>query len=242
MLATLELGRRLGRRRYEQDPETARAGLGAVEGSLFGLFGLLVAFTFSGAAARFDARRALVTEEANAVGTAFARLDVLPEGPRSELRALARRYLDERLAAYAALPDLDAAYEHADRATELQKELWSRAVIACAAEQGKPAAMLLLPALNSMFDVAATRLASTRQHPPVVVFMLLFALGLGCSLLAGYDVASAGARNWLHVVGFAAIVAGSVYVILDMEYPRLGAIRVDAADQSLIELRQSMGD
>ncbi len=78
--------------------------------------GLLVAFTFSGAATRFDDRRHLIVDEANAIGTAYARLDLLAPGPRQELRELFRRYVDGRLAIYRAVPDrakVRAAVAHA---------------------------------------------------------------------------------------------------------------------------------
>ena len=88
------------------DPVGARAGAGVVDGAVFGLLGLLVAFTFSGAATRFDARRQLVVEEANAIGAAYLRLDVLPAAAQPALRARFREYLDSRLAAYRAVPDM----------------------------------------------------------------------------------------------------------------------------------------
>ena len=109
MILLLELGRRLGRRRQGRDEEGARAGLGAVEGAVFTLLGLLIAFTFSGAASRFDMRRQLIGQEANAIGTAWLRLDLLPAQAQPELRDLFRRYLDLRLAAYRKMPDVEAA-------------------------------------------------------------------------------------------------------------------------------------
>jgi hypothetical protein len=78
MFAMLELGHRPGVRRRRIDAESAAAGTGVVEGAVFALLGLLIAFTFSGAASRFDERRKLIVEEANAIGTAYLRLDLLP--------------------------------------------------------------------------------------------------------------------------------------------------------------------
>ena len=77
-------------------------------------------------------------------------------------------------------------------------------------------------------------------HPPSIIFVLLFGLGLGCSLVAGYGMAGSTQRSWIHMIVFAAMTAVTVYVILDVEYPRFGLIRVDAADQVLVELRESM--
>jgi hypothetical protein len=238
MLVLLEVGRRLGVRRAAQDGEAARAGAGVVDGAVFALLGLLIAFTFSGAATRFDERRKLIVEEANAIGTAYLRLDLLPAPAQRDLRESFRRYLDARLAAHRAMPDIAAAKAELARATGLQQEIWAKAVVASAGSQ--PATMLLLPALNEMFDITTTRAMATQTHPPLIVFALLFALALLGALLAGDAMAGSRVRDWVHMATFALALAGAVFVILDIEYPRLGLIRVDAFDQVLIDLRQSM--
>ena len=102
MVILQELGRRFALRRAARDPEGARAGAGVVDGAIFALLGLLIAFTFSGAASRFDERRKLIVEEANAIGTAYLRIDLLPAAAQGEMRESFRRYLDARLAAYRA--------------------------------------------------------------------------------------------------------------------------------------------
>ena len=101
-------------------------------------------------------------------------------------------------------------------------------------------AMLLLPALNAMIDITTTRTMAARTHAPPVVFGLLFVVALLSAVLAGYGMSGSPQRNLLHMVGFSVIVAVTVYVILDLEYPRLGFIRVDAADRVLVELRETM--
>jgi hypothetical protein len=101
--------------------------------------------------------------------------------------------------------------------------------------------IVFLPALNQMFYLATTRVAATRMHPPVVVYAMLVGLALAAALLAGYRSAADRAPGWLHQIGFGAIVALTVYVILEMEYPRLGFIRIDAIDQLLISARAAMG-
>jgi hypothetical protein len=234
ILALLELGRRIGLGAQE---EGARAGIGAVEGAAFGLMGLLIAFTFSGAASRFDARRELIVQEANAIGTAWLRLDLLSESAQPALRDAFRGYLDSRLATYAKLPDVEAARAEVEHSEALQREIWSTAATAC---HGSPSACsLLLPALNDMIDIHTTRTMATENHPPLIIFALLVLLALACSLLAGYAMAGPG-RRLLHMLGFATIIAFSVYVILDLEYPRIGWIRIDTTDRVLRDLRASM--
>jgi hypothetical protein len=240
MLAMLELGRRIRIRQRALHAEGGGPGLGAVEGAVFALLGLLIAFTFSGAASRFDARRQLVVEEANDIGTAYLRLDLLPPATQAPLREKFRQYVDARLAFYQLLPDREAALVPEGRALALQNEIWRDAVAAGQQSPTTQASILLLPALNAMIDITTTRKTVLRMHPPLVIFFLLGGIALASSLFAGYGMAEASGRSALHVFGFAAIVTLSVYVILDLEYPRLGLIRVDALDQLLADVRDGM--
>jgi hypothetical protein len=241
MLSFLELGRRFGLRRRTSDPEGAHAGLGAVDGAVFALLGLLIAFTFSGAASRFDERRNLIVQETNDIGTAYLRLDLLPQDAQPALRDLFRRYLDARIEVYRLIYDADAARAELARANALAGQIWTQAVVASAAEGARPGApMLLLPALNQMFDIATTRALAVQIHPPPVIYLLLFGLALAGALLAGYDMAAGQQRPWVHMAVFALVMSLAVYVIIDIEYPRLGIIRVDAFDQALVDLRASM--
>jgi hypothetical protein len=239
ILLLLEMGRRIGLQRMAMDAEGARAGLGTVEGAVFGLVGLLLAFTFSGASSRFDTRRQVIVEEANAIGTAYLRLDLLPAISQPALKQNFRRYLEARLAVFRKLPEFEAAKAELDRAAALQSEIWVQAVSACR-EAAQPATMLVLPALNEMIDMATTRTAGLRMHPPPVIFAMLIALLLAGSLLAGYGMAGSKTRSWLHILGFAVAMSVAVYVILDFEFPRVGLIRIDPFDQVLVDLRDSM--
>ena len=142
MLALLELGRRMGRRRAA-DTEGARTGV--VDSAVFALLSLLLAFTFSGAAARFDARRHLVVEEANAIGTAYLRLDLLPADAQPALREMFRRYVETRLEAYRKLPDVPATRAELVKAAKLQGEIWSQAVAATRGDRFQPARVVVLP-------------------------------------------------------------------------------------------------
>lgn len=241
MLGLLETGRRIGNRRLAQDAEGARAGTGTVEGAVFALLGLLIAFTFSGASARFDERRALITQEANDIGTAYLRLDLLPSADQPQLREAFRHYLDSRLEIYRVIRDIPAAQAAMAKSSELQTEIWKQAVAAAHAQGASPDAVkLLLPALNDMFDITTTRAMALLTHPPLIIYLMLFGVALASALLAGYGMAGGKSRNWLHMVGFALVVAVAVYVILDLEFPRRGLIRVDDFDQALTSLRTSM--
>jgi hypothetical protein len=239
MIVLLDLGRRLGQKRQEQDGESGRAGLGTVEAAVLALMGLLIAFTFSGAASRFDTRRDLILQEANAIGTAWLRLDLLPVNEQPAVRGLFRQYVDARLDIYRRLPDLKASYEALAGANALQGVLWTRTIAAL--QQASPVVTgQIVPSFNEMFDIATSRTMATRTHPPLIIFCMLGGLALMSSLLAGFAMAGGKSRSWVHMIGFALILAVTVYVILDLEFPRFGLIRVDAADRVLYEVRESM--
>jgi hypothetical protein len=231
MLIMLEIGRRLAIRRRSKESESERGSLGTIEGAMFALFGLVMAFTFSGAASRFNEKRTLTAEEANTIETAYLRLDLLAQEARPELQELFRQYVDSRLETYRKLPDMKAAEE----------EIWTKAVAATRFPNSHPdAGKVLLPALNSMIDITTIRKMALRTHPPNIIYALLFMLGLICSLLAGYRMASGQHRSWLHILSFATITVIIVYVIIDVEYPRSGLIRLQAFDQLLVDVRESM--
>jgi len=239
-LGMLEIGRRLGVRRLARDPEGAKAGTGAIDGAVFGLMGLLIAFTFSGAATRFDVRRTMMVEEANCIGTAWLRLDLLPAAAQPSLREHFRQYLDARLAAFRKLPDITAAKADLSRANKLQNDIWTQAIAACRESGSQPATMLLLPALNQMFDTATSRTAGTQMHPPMLIYAVLGLLLLASSLLAGFGLGVGRVRNWFHGLAFVLVMTLTVYVILDFEFPRVGLIRIHGFEQVLVDLQQSM--
>jgi hypothetical protein len=240
MLGLQEVGRRLGQRQVHEDPEGARKSLGTLEGTVFGLLGLLMAFTFSGAASRFDVRRMLVAQEANAIGTAYLRVDLLPVPAQPPLREDFRRYVDARLAYFQNPYGSPASVAGWNQSNQLQSAIWSQAVAACKADPAPSTTMLVLPALNDMIDITTTRAMAANQHPPSIVYFMLGALILTTALLVGYSMAEGKVRSWAHILGFAALFSITLWVILDLEYPRLGLIRVDEADQVMVELRASM--
>jgi hypothetical protein len=241
MLIFLELGRLLGIRNLAKNPQGDPPGIGKMEGSIFGLYSLLLAFTFSGAPARFDAQRHLIVDEANAIGTAYLRLDLLPQESQPELRERFRKYLDSRLEIYRKLPDIEAAKAELAKSGKIQQEIWTKTLAAARLPGAHPYALnLVVPAVNAMIDITAARTLAARLHPPHIIFWLLFLLALVCSLLAGYGMAGRKQRSWMHITAFVVITVITVYVVLEIEYPRMGFVRHDAYDQVLVELGRSM--
>jgi len=241
LLVCIELGYRIGHRVSQKVPGTAHQGVGAIEAATFALLGLLLGFSFSSGISRLEARRELIAREANTISTAYLRLDLLPTSDQHEIRQLFRQYLDARLHAYDSLPDRKAAEPEFQRASQIQQEIWSRAVIATQFEQPcNTVRFLLLPALNDMMDVTTLRTLALDTHLPGLILFLLISVALLSGLLAGYAMTERKTRSLLHMFLLAAAVSVTVYVVLDLEYPRSGLIRLEAADSLLVQLRDSI--
>jgi hypothetical protein len=229
MLVLTELGRKL----HAHSPQHKSSS--AIEGAIFGLFGLLLAFTFSGAIGRYDTHRKLVTEEVNDISDAYIRIDLLPKNQQEPFRQTFRAYVNTRLDRF----DSEESEPVSKETSRLQKTLWSETIEATTNDDGSRSdgGRQLLPALSQMFDVANTRKNTFDLHPPLAVYLLLFTLSCGCAFFAGYNMTD---RNPLHILAFALVISLTVYSILDIEFPRKGLIRLTNTDQQFIDLRNSM--
>jgi hypothetical protein len=239
ILLMLKLGRYIRLRKVGGEISES-SGLSAIEGALFGLMGLILAFSFSGAGSRLDARRQLIVDEANCIGTAYLRLELLLPQAKQDLQEKFRQYVDARISVYRTLPDAVKAKAEVARALAIQGEIWSEAVTACQQTNASQTSILLLNSLNAMFDIANTRYMATLIHQPRLVYWLMFILVLICSLLAGFSMGESKAQNWIYIHSFALMLAITVYTIIDLDHPRLGFSQVKNFDQAIVDVRNSM--
>jgi hypothetical protein len=239
LLLSIEAGYRIGLRRWSRLAEASRIIHPTLEGSIFGLMGLLVAFTFYGAGARFDIRRNLIVQEANMIGTAYLRLDLLPPETQPQIRQAFREYLQSRLAIYREIPNVKAAKAALARSEALQHDVWTKTVEALR-RSGPPEKTLLLSSLNEMIDITQVRTVALTTHPPDAVFAVLGLTVFASCILAGYTMAASNARDWAVVLAFAIVVGAALGVIVDYEYPRIGLIRIDPVDEVLVQTLEDM--
>jgi hypothetical protein len=238
ILAAIEVGYRTGLRRRARKPDLVRGQSNAIETAVFGLMGLLIAFVFAGAAVRFDNRRLVIAREANAIETAYLRLDLLPPESQPELRKDSRAYLTGRLAVTRHIPDLKAVNAHLKHSAILQRKIWKEAVEATR-ESGTATQALVLSAINEMIDITTVRTVGMISHLPFLVLTLLLVTIVLSSFLIGYSISAYRARDWLSAIIFALAVSCATYVTLDYEFPRVGLIRTDV-DQVLIQALENM--
>ncbi len=213
--------------------------ISVIEGAVYGLLGLMIAFTFTGAYERYDARKTHIITESNVVETAYLRLDMLRPDTTTDLRKDFKSYIDARLEAYRLIPNFNAVYKVLKRSEQLQSKIWSEVLAASTITNISVATEMVIPAINKLFDIEKEGIAITMIHPPAVVFLLLIGLAMISAFLSGYSTIEE-ARSSIYIFIYVAITAFVIYMIIDLEFPRMGLIRVDAFDNILLDVRQHM--
>jgi len=237
LLLGSELGFRLGLHLHHTKDEARKGQISGIRGAMLGLLGLLLGFTFAMAANRYERRRDLMVEEANAIGTTYLRVSLLPEGHHAALHGLLRRYLDVRLDFYEAGADMAAVAAAEDAGAKLQGEIWASAVLA-AKEAPTPLAGTFILALNEMIDVDATRLNALRTHVPGAVWLLVLAVAMVGCCASGYGAGSSGVRNNFANSVLPMLIAVVITLIADLDRPRGGMIR--ASQQPMLDLHAAL--
>ena len=203
---------------------------------MLGLLALLLAFTFSAALQRYEDRSQTVVAEANAIGTTYLRARLLPGGMQDEVQALLRQYLDVRIQegrVDATEPELHESLQQ--QAQRMQTQLWRHAVRAAELDNSVVTSGLFIQSLNELIDTSTTRNAAlNRQVPEVVLFLMIATIVLTTATL-GYASGIAGHRVTLAAFVLVMLIALVVYLIIDLDRPRRGAIQV--SHESMLSLQ-----
>ncbi|HSE39025.1 MAG TPA: hypothetical protein VLG74_17110 [Blastocatellia bacterium] len=231
---SVELGFRLARYRKQRFGEETEAPIGGMVGATLGLLAFMLAFTFGLAASRFDDRRQVVLDEANAIGTTYLRAAMLSEPIRTESRGLLREYVDVRLEA-AQGGNVGQAISNSE---QMHERLWSQAV-AAAEKDRSPITGLFIQSLNEVIDLHAKRvMVGLRSRVPGAIWIALYLLALLSMAAMGYQEGLSSTKR--SIAALALVLAFSLVLILivDLDRPGEGLLRV--SQQSMIDLRNSM--
>lgn len=242
MLIFLEIGQRIRASSSLNKRVVTNLSLnGPVETIIFAVLGLLIAFTFTGAGTRFEARRQLIGMEANTIKTAYLRMAVLPKDVQPKMYDLLKQYTLIRANIYKNVDDKVATKSKLLASENLQKQMWDMAVSSCNTPEAlKDCSRIALPALNDMFDITTTRAVSRENHPPTSIYLLLIILSLFSALLVGYDLPRSNRRNLLYTLSYAITISLILYLIIETEMPRNGFITIHEADHIISDLVKNM--
>lgn len=200
--------------------------------AVMGLLALLLGFTFSLALSRYEDRRALVVQEANAIGTTWLRVQLLEEPNRAAMSQLMRAYLDARI-----------AWSEADNGAlapseALQARLWTAMGQAVRTDPSAQLSRATMDAMNQSFDLAGERAAEREAHVPGRVLGTLMLYAALSMVMLGYTLAAAGGRHWIATGLVLVLLTLALVLILDLDRPRSGGVQV--SQQPLIALRASL--
>jgi len=215
-----------------------KADIAIILGAVLTLLALLLGFTYAMSEDRFETRRQLVIEEANAIGTTYLRAKTLPEPRSSEIQELLRQYTALRVEIAGMADDAPEKIRGIDNRTkELHGLLWSHAA-ALARETPNPVISVFLQTLNEMIDLHTKRLAAFRNRVPFSIYLVLFVVSAITLWVVGYYFGASRQRVRILTTMLALLVASVMWLIMDLDQPVRGAIR--ASQQSLIDLHQDL--
>jgi prepilin signal peptidase PulO-like enzyme (type II secretory pathway) len=227
----------IGRRLYERGPkpkDEKDGGESYSVSAILGLLALLTGFTFSLAINRFETRRELVLEHANAVGTAYLRVQLLPQPHRARLSSLIVEYADNAVALASAPPDETAPLLAKD--DDILTRLWAATAAGYDSVQDRPFSGVMVSAINSLIDNDGARRAARVARIPTEVFVVLLIYLFGAATVLGYMLKSRPGR----IAGIFLIVSFtlSLLLILDIDRPTAGTIR--ESQRPMEDLRASL--
>jgi hypothetical protein len=232
---SLETGYRIGAWRHARMPDEKEQPVGAMVASILGLLALLLAFTFSLAASRFEARRQTILQEANAIGTTYLRARLLPEPQRGEIARLLREYVDVRLQGVEEGKLEDAL----TRSEEVHELLWQQT--AAAAEKNSTSIItgVFIQSLNNLIDLHAQRvLVGLRSRIPLVIWAGMFGLALLGLSAVGYQSGLSGTRRSPAMTALVLAFAVVLALIVDLDRPREGLLQI--SQQAMVDVQKSM--
>ena len=205
-LAVIELGFRLGRRQKERSDDATATHVGALQTALLGLLALLLGFTFAMAVTRFEARKVLVVEEANAIGTTFLRSQYLPEPRRQAIARLLKEYVAARLV-FNQAGDERVRMIAESATSRMQRELWSHAAEVAAQQPASEPVGLFIHSLNQAIDKREEIRAARDNHVPETVLLLLFAVTAVSLAFVAYGSGLTGQRRFILNAVFALLIS-----------------------------------
>jgi len=234
MLAFFEVGYHFGLHAQTRQDKEAPTSLGPMVGGLLGMLAFVLAFTFSMASSQHDLRKHNVLEEANSIGTAYLRTDLLDKQYGIEAKSLLREYVDIRLKA-ASGSDINTALE---KSVEIHKLLWTQ-VSSAALENPSTNTSLMIQAINDVIDMHEKRVTGALHNRiPISVWIALAAITALTMIVLGTQVGFAGKRRLIAVIPLSLAFAVLVTLVVDLNRPQNGLITV--GQQSMIDLQSSM--
>ncbi len=228
MIMLNEVGFRIGRFVQSSTASEVKSLTGSIQASILGLLALLLGFTFSMSMQRYDNRSMALIDEANAIGTAVLRVQLLPEKYRDEADRLFQEYVGLRLdIGQIDLTKTEERDKYNKKIANVQDKLWSLAISATEIDPRPVTTGAFLKSLNDVIDSQGKRNALLRMQVPEVVLLLLFVVFISSGGILGYSAGLSGTRMIAPIVLVSILITLIVFIIIDLDRPKRGLIQVD---------------
>lgn len=238
LILVTELGFRVGLRHSPERRKAHQSPSGSLQGALLGLLGLLLGFTFAMAVGRYDNRRQLALDEANAIGTVWLRAALLGDSARDVIRPALIDYIDVRLEGAAVTSNAEEFQQQVTRSEKNQALMW-RTTVAETKIHNSPSSALFTASLNDLIDLDSKRQAALSSHVPPTVWLLLMIVSATVCWTTGYSASlSDSGRHALSMIILPVLLGVVVTIIADIDNPQSGLIKV--SQQSMINLQQTL--
>jgi len=239
LFTAAEIGFHLGKWRKRRSKDEEKGQTGALMGAALAMLAFLLAFTFGMAGSIHNARKSVLLEEANAIGTAYLRAQILPEPYSSKIKGLLQEYVDVRLKGVQSIKSIDQVKQAITRSEELHNELWALSVSLAKENSGSIFAGLFVDSLNKVIDLHSKRItAGIRNRIPMSIGITLYFVAILTMTLMGYQAGLTGIRTL--VARFALILAFASVMLLITELDRPGKTIIKVSQQAMIDLQTSM--
>jgi hypothetical protein len=237
MVAAYELGFRFGAWRERRNPEEKEGPTGALVGSLLALMAFLLAITMGMASDRYDTRRGLVQEEANAIRSTFLRAGYLPQPVSGQIQEIVRQYVPLRIGTPGITSDQIQA--QAIESKDLIDQAWTITDAFISENFQSDAYSAFVDALDDMTETGATRVTAINNRvPDAILFFLLVGSILAIGLV-GYDAGLTLRRSLVAAVLLVILFGAVLYLVLDLNQPTSGIFTI--SQQPLITVQQEIG-
>jgi hypothetical protein len=237
VLLSIEGGYRLGQFRRRRSEDEKEAPVGAIVGATLALLGFILAFTFGLAASRFDAKRQIVVEEANAIGTTYLRAGLLPDGRAMKIRKLLGEYVDSRLE----VVQTGGIEQVLRRSDDLHRVLWKEAEAVGHQYPGSIVVGLFIQSLNETIDVHSKRVQVALQNRlPGILWATLYLITMLTMAGVGYHEGLSRSRRSIAIVVLVLTLSAIMTLVADLDRPQEGLLTV--SQRAMTDLRKMMND
>ena len=226
LLAALEIGYRLGIRKHDDWKGSADDVGKLFLTSLFGVLGLMLAFSFGSGVSFHKTRKQAIVQEANALGTAYLRAGLVDDPGRSELRRVLLAYAHTRVAGSREIPDAETLRKLIEESWRAKAKLWPVTEEILRESEKGPIGASLAAAVNNVLDADTIRVAAIVDCLPPVVLTMLLLIAAATVSVAGFNAGLSGRISRWRATILCLVVAAIMLVILDFDRPITGFIRV----------------